>query len=148
VAPYSGGAGHLQLPNPVRSCTVAEEVLIQTSDGASLWTIVEGDGPAVLLCHGGPGLWDYLGPNAGAQGARLYPSKELLDLCDQCEVPALLIHGSHDPRPEVGAVEVADHLPNSRFALIENSGRLPWVEQPDVTTHLIKDFLARTHPPP
>ncbi len=31
------------------------------SDGAELWTIVEGSGPPVVLCHGGPGLWDYLG---------------------------------------------------------------------------------------
>lgn len=29
-------------------------------DGAELWTAVEGCGPPVVLCHGGPGLWDYL----------------------------------------------------------------------------------------
>jgi len=27
---------------------------------ASLWTIRQGKGPPVVLCHGGPGLWDYL----------------------------------------------------------------------------------------
>jgi proline iminopeptidase len=32
--------------------------------GATLWTARQGAGPAVLLCHGGPGLWDYLGPVA------------------------------------------------------------------------------------
>jgi len=31
------------------------------SDGALLWTVVEGAGPPAVLCHGGPGLWDYLG---------------------------------------------------------------------------------------
>ncbi len=31
------------------------------SGDAELWTIVEGSGPPVVLCHGGPGLWDYLG---------------------------------------------------------------------------------------
>lgn len=33
-------------------------------EGASLWTAGQGSGPAVVLCHGGPGLWDYLGPVA------------------------------------------------------------------------------------
>ncbi len=33
-------------------------------EGASLWTARQGSGPAVVLCHGGPGLWDYLGPVA------------------------------------------------------------------------------------
>ncbi len=32
--------------------------------GGHLWTVRQGNGPAVLLCHGGPGLWDYLGPVA------------------------------------------------------------------------------------
>ena len=27
---------------------------------ASLWTIRQGEGPPLVLCHGGPGLWDYL----------------------------------------------------------------------------------------
>ncbi len=33
--------------------------------GARLWTACQGSGPAVVLCHGGPGMWDYLGPVAG-----------------------------------------------------------------------------------
>ena len=32
--------------------------------GAVLWTARQGTGPALVLCHGGPGLWDYLGPVA------------------------------------------------------------------------------------
>ena len=32
--------------------------------GATLWTARQGTGPALVLCHGGPGLWDYLGPVA------------------------------------------------------------------------------------
>ena len=28
----------------------------------TLWTAVEGVGDPLVLCHGGPGLWDYLGP--------------------------------------------------------------------------------------
>lgn len=33
--------------------------------GGQLWTIRQGHGPALVLCHGGPGLWDYLAPVAG-----------------------------------------------------------------------------------
>lgn len=283
--------------------SVADEEVIHASDGVPLWTVVEGEGPGVLLCHGGPGLWDYLGDlssllcddfrvhrwdqrgcgrsgtaadygidravqdvqdlhaalgvdgkwvvvghswgaylallttiahpemtsalvyisgngtperwreqghaiaqvrtaerltghqlerltaleeqartwdeevefrrlkwmtdfversptpreleemattplsinfsvNRALSRAELYSSQELLERCEQCEVPALLIHGSHDPRPDVGAVELADRLPNSLFARIDGAGHLPWVEQPDVTMRLIKNFLA------
>ena len=52
-------------PGDPNAHAVAEEHVIQTSDGASLWTVIEGDGPAVLMCHGGPGLWDYLGGLSG-----------------------------------------------------------------------------------
>lgn len=33
-------------------------------DGVSLWVVRQGQGPALVLCHGGPGMWDYLGPVA------------------------------------------------------------------------------------
>ena len=33
-----------------------------TADGVRLWAIDEGTGTPLVLCHGGPGLWDYLGP--------------------------------------------------------------------------------------
>lgn len=32
--------------------------------GGSLWTTRQGSGPALVCCHGGPGLWDYLEPVA------------------------------------------------------------------------------------
>jgi len=32
--------------------------------GGSLWTARQGHGPALVCCHGGPGLWDYLEPVA------------------------------------------------------------------------------------
>ena len=34
--------------------------VITLRDGATLWTTVSGNGPPVVCCHGGPGLWDYL----------------------------------------------------------------------------------------
>lgn len=35
--------------------------LVRRSDGAELWATATGTGPPVVLLHGGPGLWDYLG---------------------------------------------------------------------------------------
>lgn len=35
-----------------------------SANGISLWTATQGSGPPVVLCHGGPGIYDYLGPVA------------------------------------------------------------------------------------
>jgi proline iminopeptidase len=35
--------------------------VIDLSDQARVWATISGQGPPVVLCHGGPGLWDYLG---------------------------------------------------------------------------------------
>ncbi len=37
---------------------------IEVAGGCTLWTATTGAGPPVVLCHGGPGLWDYLSPVA------------------------------------------------------------------------------------
>lgn len=38
--------------------------------GTELWTAVTGEGPPVVCCHGGPGLWDYLGSLAALIDSR------------------------------------------------------------------------------
>jgi proline iminopeptidase len=40
------------------------EALISADDGCALWTARSGSGPPLVLCHGGPGMWDYLAPVA------------------------------------------------------------------------------------
>ncbi len=40
-----------------------ESEIVSVPDG-SLWTTHQGNGPALVCCHGGPGLWDYLAPVA------------------------------------------------------------------------------------
>ncbi len=41
-----------------------QELEIVNVPGCSLWTTRQGNGPALVCCHGGPGLWDYLEPVA------------------------------------------------------------------------------------
>ena len=45
-----------------KSAALADEYV--DVDGARIWTTRSGSGPPLLLCHGGPGLWDYLQPVA------------------------------------------------------------------------------------
>ncbi|MDE2668530.1 MAG: alpha/beta fold hydrolase [Chloroflexota bacterium] len=42
--------------------TAFEELV--TVNGVALWTATQGAGPPVVLCHGGPGIYDYLEPVA------------------------------------------------------------------------------------
>lgn len=37
------------------------EYSVKLPDGNQLWVATSGEGPPVVCCHGGPGLWDYLG---------------------------------------------------------------------------------------
>jgi proline iminopeptidase len=50
----------------VSSGAVAD--VVPMSDGCPLWTQATGSGRPAVLCHGGPGLWDYLAPLARLAG--------------------------------------------------------------------------------
>lgn len=41
--------------------------MIRADDGCRLWTADTGRGAPLVLCHGGPGLWDMFGSLAGSQ---------------------------------------------------------------------------------
>ncbi|WP_049579742.1 alpha/beta fold hydrolase [Streptomyces sp. SBT349] len=42
--------------------------MVVTDDGVRLWAIRQGEGVPVVICHGGPGLWDTLEDLAGLLG--------------------------------------------------------------------------------
>ncbi|MGI9140668.1 MAG: alpha/beta fold hydrolase [Gemmatimonadaceae bacterium] len=54
--------------------------------------------------------------------------------------PALVVHGSHDPIPLESSREAAGAL-GARFLLIEGSGHVPYIEQPDQLFSALADFL-------
>ncbi len=55
--------------------------------------------------------------------------------------PALLIHGTHDPRPAAGAQELAGLLPHATLKVVE-TGHVPWLETPETIRSLITGFIA------
>lgn len=66
--------------------------------GATLWTARQGRGPALVLCHGGPGLWDYLGPVAAM----------LADLVTVCRYDQRACGRSSGGPPHTVATAIAD----------------------------------------
>ena len=56
-------------------------------------------------------------------------------------IPTLILHGRHDPLPLEWAEELASTLPRSRFVVLENSGHVPFVEEPEPLMAAIRPFL-------
>jgi proline iminopeptidase len=44
---------------------------VRADDGCRLWSAAEGHGLPLVVCHGGPGLWDMFGPLAGLLGGQV-----------------------------------------------------------------------------
>jgi 3-oxoadipate enol-lactonase len=62
----------------------------------------------------------------------------------QC--PCLVLAGKHDPlRPEAEVLEVAERIPNARFALVD-AGHLPHVQAPELLAGLIMSFARGCDP--
>jgi proline iminopeptidase len=59
------------------------------------------------------------------------------------KVPTLLVHGWHDPIPVESSLAVARAL-HARCVVLEASGHVPYVEQPDTLFETIEQFLRET----
>lgn len=57
-------------------------------------------------------------------------------------VPALVLHGVHDPRPLDGPAELAALLPRAELVTLP-SGHQPWTDAPDELGGALRTFLAR-----
>jgi proline iminopeptidase len=57
------------------------------------------------------------------------------------DVPALVVHGVHDPRPLAGAEEVASLLPRARLVTLD-TGHTPWIEDPAASADVVRAFLC------
>lgn len=59
------------------------------------------------------------------------------------DVPALVLHGRHDPIPLAWAEEVVALLPNARLVVLDESAHVPHVEEPERLFSEIRRFLRR-----
>ena len=69
-----------------------------------------------------------------------------LDVIERLEglaLPSLVVHGWLDPIPVESSLEAARIL-RARFVVLEASGHVPYVEQPDTLFGVIGQFLAET----
>ncbi len=66
---------------------------------------------------------------------------DLLQRVEQVEIPVLILHGRHDPIPLEASEALADALPDARLVVLEHSGHVPYVEEPDTLFREIERFL-------
>lgn len=67
--------------------------------------------------------------------------RELRSRVEKLTCPVLVLHGRHDPLPLEWAEELAETLPEARLVVLERSGHVPYVEEPERTFGEIRRFL-------
>ncbi|HEU0015309.1 MAG TPA: alpha/beta hydrolase [Longimicrobium sp.] len=126
-------------PDPVAAC---EELL-------SIWFPAYFYDPANLANF--QGSWCDVPPAAAnalllslvAGRGSLGTNFDLVPMLQTLQVPALVIHGSHDPIPFASTQAYADAMPNGELLVIENAGHFPWLEQPTAFFTAVNTFLRR-----
>ncbi len=66
---------------------------------------------------------------------------DLLQRVEQVDCPVLILHGRHDPIPLEASEALARALPDARLVVLEQSGHVPYVEEPDTLFREIERFL-------
>jgi proline iminopeptidase len=62
---------------------------------------------------------------------------------DSVSVPTLIVHGRQDPIP-LASSQAAAHVLNATLVIVDDSGHVPYVEQPGPLFAAIRKFLAGT----
>jgi proline iminopeptidase len=62
---------------------------------------------------------------------------------DSITIPTLIVHGRQDPIP-LASSDAAANAMGATLVVIENSGHVPYVEQPQALFTAVRDFLARS----
>jgi pimeloyl-ACP methyl ester carboxylesterase len=77
----------------------------------------------------------------GADAVRATLDPSLEDSVRSLNMPALVIHGSADPRPYRVAARLAESLPHSELVLLDGAGHYPWIEAPDLFGRVLRGYL-------
>ena len=111
---------------------------VYADDGCRLWATSTGGGDPLVLCHGGPGLWDYLDDVAELLGATTRVVRWDQRGCGRSER-----RGPYSVARSIADLDaVRDRLAGPRTALLGHS----WgahlalhyaIEHPDRVSHLI-----------
>jgi proline-specific peptidase len=67
---------------------------------------------------------------------------ELDELAELC-IPALIVHGRHDPIPLHTTEQVAHWLCDAKIEVLEESGHVPHVEEFEAFVRVVDDFLPK-----
>jgi proline iminopeptidase len=86
-----------------------------------------------------------------AETKDLWASTDLDGRCRALPVPNLIVDGAEDIRPRWSVDSLAQALPHVQRVVLEGTGHLPWVEDPDGFQAAVAGFLAappglRAHP--
>ncbi len=71
---------------------------------------------------------------------------DLLSDLESLNIPTLVIHGSYDMIPIDSSIAWAKALPDARLLVIEDSGHMTHIEQPDIFFPAVLKFLSRNWP--
>ena len=62
--------------------------------------------------------------------------------CRSLNIPALIVHGTEDPRPAWATDSLFEALPRAERVIIDGAGHFPWVERRDETRAALGQFLS------
>ncbi|PWH06072.1 alpha/beta hydrolase [Brachybacterium endophyticum] len=65
----------------------------------------------------------------------------LIQDLSRIDAPVWFVHGTQDPRPVAGVVDLAAHARRGRKRIIEGAGHFPWVERPERTREVLEEIV-------
>ncbi len=71
---------------------------------------------------------------------------DILPRLSAIQCPTLILHGRADPIPLASSEAAARIMPNAKLVVLDSSGHVPYVEQPEELFSAIELFLADTAP--
>ncbi len=91
-----------------------------------------------------PGAWEALAAARFRRpGAESPPAPSSKRAYQRVTVPALVIEGGCDKLlPPGWAKQIADQMPQARWAVVDAAGHCPQIEQPAIVNELLLEFLA------